>query len=154
MFFKCDFVDAIELGNAFDVEAPNACLQCRTDVFAAFADARIDDVAALGPGQESAGEFAAADDIETNSGTAEKLQQCQRAVCFHRIENAVRGTGDACEPACKCRFEGFMGINVKRSAEARGQIRQFDVFTVKFAGSARETGQSTEIFSHERKSEE
>ena len=72
------FIEHIQLGFAFHVEAGDASLQGLAHFCAGFADTRKNHVLGLAPSGQHAFKFATRDDVKTTARTRENLQYGQR----------------------------------------------------------------------------
>ena len=95
-----DFVDALELGLAFDVEAMDSLAQSKGDFLLRLSDARERAGARAASRFQHPEELTSGDDVECGSFLGQKAQDGEVRTCLHRVaDRVIEGLQGRVEPA-------------------------------------------------------
>ena len=129
-----DFVQALQFGGGFDVEAEDAGVERLLHFGGGLADAREHDLLRIGTGGQHALQFAAGDDVEAGAHAGEQIEDGQVGIGLDGVADQRAAAGrmgaEDVEEFLQRALQGGAGINVGRRAELFGNSGQGDGFGV------------------------
>ena len=84
-----NFVDALELGLAFDVEAMDSLTQGKGDFLLRLSDARKRAGTCAASGSQDPEELTSGDDVECGPFPGQQAQDCEIRTCLHGVADRV-----------------------------------------------------------------
>lgn len=133
-----DLVQAVQLGNRFDVEAQDVVRQRQAHFLDALADARKNHFARIAAGCEHAQQFAARDDVEAGALAREQVEDRQVGIGLHRVADECVAPRASVGVGAEIGQQRRLRIHIGGRAELRGDAGQGGAFGVQHAGVVRE----------------
>ncbi len=134
----CHLVQAVQLGNRFDVEAQDAVLEREAHFIGALAHARKNHLVRIAAGSDHAQQFTARDDVETGAFARQQVQDGQVGIGLHRVADQRVAPGAGVGKGVEVLQQRGLGIDIGRGAELFGDAGQGRAFGVQHAVQVKE----------------